>query len=328
MIITKTPYRISFFGGGSDYPSWYLKNEGMVLSTTIDKYVYISCRPLPAFFDHKYRIIWSKMEAVKKIEQIKHKVVRVMLKKYKVNEGVEIHYDGDLPARSGMGSSSAFVVGLLNLLSSFNGKKISKKDLAKKSIYFEQKTLNEIVGSQHQIAASYGGFNKILFKGNSFHVNKLSLSGERKKTLNDNLLLLYTGYRRTAEDMAKRYVNQLDKSKKSSISKIINLAKHGEKIIRNGDINDFGRLLHESWLEKKNLSTKVTNTKINEIYNEAIKKGALGGKLLGAGGGGFLLFYVPKVKQESFRRYFNKFVTVSFKFSKEGSKVLFKSFKK
>ena len=163
MIISKTPYRISFFGGGSDYPSWYLKNGGVVVSTTIDKYIYISCRYLPPFFEHKYRFVWSQMENVKSINQIKHKPVREMLKYFNIKNGLEIHYDGDLPARSGMGSSSVFVVGLMNLLNSFRGRNITNKMLAKKSIYFEQKILNEAVGSQDQIAAAYGGFNKINF---------------------------------------------------------------------------------------------------------------------------------------------------------------------
>ena len=164
MIISKTPYRISFFGGGTDYPAWYIKNGGSVLSTTIDKYIYISCRNLPPFFNHRFRIVWSHIELVKKIEQIKHKAVREMLKKYKIKNGLEIHYDGDLPARSGMGSSSVFVVGLMNLLSSFQNKKIKPKELAEKSIYFEQKILKEVVGSQDQVAAAYGGLNKIVFK--------------------------------------------------------------------------------------------------------------------------------------------------------------------
>ena len=164
MIITKTPYRISFFGGGSDYPSWYLKNGGAVLSTTIDKYIYISCRYLPPFFEHKYRIVWSHIENVKDIKNIKHRSVKELLKYFKIKKGLEIHYDGDLPSRSGMGSSSVFVVGLMNLLNSFNGKKMSKKQLAIKSIDFEQNILNDTVGSQDQIAATYGGFNKISFK--------------------------------------------------------------------------------------------------------------------------------------------------------------------
>ena len=184
MIISKTPYRISFFGGGTDYPVWYKKYGGSVLSTTIDKYIYISLRTLPPFFKHKYRIVWSRIETVKKIDQIKHKVVKEMLKKYKIRSGLEIHYDGDLPARSGMGSSSVFSVGLMNLLSNFQGKTIKKKQLAAKSIHFEQKVLRQIVGSQDQIAATYGGFNKIVFKTGGGGFSVFPFSSKKKKFKN------------------------------------------------------------------------------------------------------------------------------------------------
>ena len=215
MIISKTPYRISFMGGGSDYPEWYVKNGGLTLSTTIDKYIYISCRNLPPFFKHKYRIVWSQLEQVKKIGHIKHNVVREMLKHFKIKNGLEIHYDGDLPARSGMGSSSVFVVGLMNLLNNFQGKTIAKKTLAKKSIYFEQKILKEVVGSQDQVAASYGGFNKIIFRTcGDFKLQPISVKKKTLNQLNKNLLLVYTGINRTAHDIARGYVNKLHKSKK------------------------------------------------------------------------------------------------------------------
>ena len=326
MIISKTPYRISFFGGGSDYPEWYIKNGGAVLSSTIDKYIYISCRSLPPFFEHKYRIVWSHIERVKKLDQIKHKAVREMLKKFKIKNGLEIHYDGDLPARSGMGSSSVFVVGLMNLLNNFQGKMIRKKQLAEKSIYFEQKILKEVVGSQDQIAVAYGGFNKIIFKkGGGFSVHPISISKKISQKLNRNLLLVYTGLRRNAHDIASSYVNKLQKSKKSHILKISNFVKDGEKALREGELNEFGKLLHESWLEKKSLSSAITNSSIDEIYNTAIQKGALGGKLLGAGGGGFFLFYVPYAKRKSFINHFKKLVTIPFKFVSEGSKIMFKN---
>ena len=232
MIISKTPYRISFFGGGSDYPNWYISNGVKVLSTTINKYVYISCRYLPHFFDHKYRIVWSRLETVKKINQINHKAVREMLKYFKIKNGLEIHYDGDLPARSGMGSSSVFVVGLMNLLYNFAGKKIKEKLLAEKSIYFEQKILNEAVGSQDQIAVTYGGFNKIVFKkGGKFNVHPISIKKKTLNKLNKNLLLVYTGIKRTAHDIAKRYIDKLHKSKKSHILQIVSLVGEGEKAL-------------------------------------------------------------------------------------------------
>ena len=329
MIISKTPYRISFFGGGSDYPSWYIRNGGTVLSTTIDKYIYISCRYLPPFFEHKYRIVWSRMEQVKEISQIKHKAVRKMLEYYKIKDGLEIHYDGDLPARSGMGSSSVFVVGLMNLLSNFQGKKIKNKLLAQKSIYFEQKILKEVVGSQDQVAVSYGGFNKIIFKvGGGFNVHPISIKKKTLNKLNRNLLLVYTGINRTAHDIAKSYINKLHKSRKSHILKISSFVGEAETILRKGDVDNFGKLIHESWLEKKGLSSSITNSFIDEIYNNAISKGALGGKLLGAGGGGFFVFYVPHFKQKNFINYFRKLITIPFKFSSEGSKILFKNIDK
>ena len=329
MIISKTPYRISFFGGGSDYPSWYLKNGGVVLSTTIDKYIHISGRYLPPFFEHKYRIVWSRIENVKEINQIKHRAVKEMLKYFRIKSGLEIHYDGDLPARSGMGSSSVFAVGLMNLLNSFQGKKINKKQLAQKSIYFEQKILKDVVGSQDQIAAAYGGFNKIVFNtGGSFDVHSVSIKKSTLKKLNSNLILLYTGFKRTAQNIAKNYVCKLTKSKKSHILAISNFVTEAENILRKGDLNDFGKLLHESWLEKKNLSSSITNFNIDEIYNNAINKGALGGKLLGAGGGGFFLFYVPYFRQKNFIKYFAKLINVPFKFSSTGSEIMFKNIDK
>jgi len=328
MIISKTPYRISFFGGGSDYPSWYLKNGGSVLSTTIDKHIYISCRNLPSFFNHKYRIVWSKIETVKKINEIKHNAVKEMLKYFNIKNGLEIHYDGDLPARSGVGSSSVFVVGLMNLLNNFQGKKISKKKLAEKSIYFEQEILKDVVGSQDQVAAAYGGFNKIIFSpGGKFTVRPLTIKRKTLNRLNSNLLLVYTGLKRTAHDIARTYVNKLQKSKKSHILEISNFVKESEKALKEDNLNDFGKLLHESWLVKKSLSSSISTSSINEIYNTAIKKGALGGKLLGAGGGGFFLFYVNRSKQKYFIKHLNKLLRVPFKFSFEGSQIMFKNLK-
>ncbi len=325
MIISKTPYRISFFGGGSDYPDWYLKHGGQVLSTTINKHIYITCRYLPPFFKHKHRIVWSKLERVKSTNQIQHDSVRELLKLLKINKGMEIHYDGDLPARSGMGSSSCFVVGLINTLSFLKGININKEMLAKKSIYFEQKILKEIVGSQDQIAAAYGGFNKIVFLPNGkFKVIPINSAHLKESKLNENFVLLYTGIKRTAHHIAKSYVKRLSNEKKNEINKIVEFVKEGESLLKNKDYDNFGKLLHESWLRKKSLSNKITNTSIDDIYNKAIKKGAFGGKLLGAGGGGFLLLYVPKYKQKKFLKEFNKFVHIPFDFENTGSKIIFK----
>ena len=322
MIITKTPYRISFFGGGSDYPEWYKKYGGMVLSTTIDKYIYISCRYLPKFFKHRYRIVWSKIENVRDINQIQHRAVKKLLEHLKVKQGLEIHYDGDLPARSGMGSSSCFAVGLSKALYKIKGQELSKQQLAKKTIEFEQKIMREIVGSQDQTIASYGGFNKIIFnKNNKIKVQKISSSRNIEK-LNKNLVLIYTGINRTAHKIANSYVRKLTKSKKNHIEKIMSFVNEGKKILESGNVDDFGRLLNTSWEEKKNLSNLITNNKIDELYNEAINYGALGGKLLGAGGGGFLLMYMKKEKAKKFFKRHKNILNVPFNFTKDGSQVI------
>jgi len=327
MIITKTPYRISFFGGGSDYPIWYKKYGGSVLSTTIDKYIYISCRELPPFFDHKYRIVWSKIENVKTIDEIKHLTVRKLLKYNKIKSGLEIHYDGDLPARSGMGSSSSFSVGLMRALNNYQCKDIKGINLAYKTLFFEQKIMKETVGSQDQVAASVGGFNKINFLKSEKIIVKKILSNNLKK-LNSNLLLLYTGIQRNAEAVASNYVHKLSNEKEKNIRKIISNVELGEKMIKSGNINDFGKLLHHAWIEKKELSKSISNHKIDELYNTSIQNGALGGKLLGAGGGGFLLIYIKKEKQKNFLDKIKNITNIPFKFSNEGCEVILNSLNK
>ncbi len=324
MIISKTPYRISFFGGGSDYPQWYKEFGGTVLSTTINKYLYITCRELPGFFDHKYRIVWRKIEMVKDINQIKHQAIKGILKHYKFNKGLEIHYDGDLPARSGMGSSSSFVVGLINALFKLNKDNLNKKELAKKSLFIEQKILNEIVGSQDQIAAAYGGFNRIFFKkNNSFKVKKIK-TNKNLKLLEDNLILIYTSINRTAHDIASSYVKSLTSTKKNYIKEIIDHVEEGEKILKNGNVDDFGRLLNSAWNIKKHLGKSISNNKIDDLYNYALKNGALGGKILGAGGGGFLLLYMKKKDKIKFLKKNNNLTHIPFKFSDSGSEIIFK----
>ena len=326
MIITKTPYRISFFGGGSDYPKWYRKFGGSVLSTTIDKHIYISCRYLPGFFKHKYRIVWSKIENVTDINEIEHHAIKNLLKYLKFKKGLEIHYDGDLPARSGMGSSSSFVVGLMKTIMSINKKKISQQNLGKKAIFFEQNVLNEVVGSQDQIAASVGGLNKIKFnKNGSIKVKKIKQNNNLKK-LEKNLLLIYTSINRTAHEIASSYVNNLTKSKKKYIESIITHVSEGEKILKTGNIDDFGELLHSSWMLKKKLSSAISNSKIDDLYNNALISGASGGKLLGAGGGGFLLLYMKKKYRKKFFLKSKKLINIPFKFSNIGSEVIYNNF--
>ena len=267
MIITKTPYRISFFGGGSDYPSWYKKNGGAVLSTTIDKYIYISCRFSPNYFKKKYRIVWRKIENVQRVNQINHKAVRELLKNLKIKPGLEIHYYGDLPARSGMGSSSCFTVGLMQSLCRIKKIKLTKSKLANKSIHFEQKIMREVVGSQDQTSASFGGFNKIIFnKNGSINVKKIE-SNKNLKKLNENLILIYTGINRTAHKIANRYVNKLTTVKRDQINRIISYVRDGENILNSGEVDDFGRLLHDAWMDKKALSNLISNSKINGFFN-------------------------------------------------------------
>jgi len=327
MIISKTPYRISFFGGGTDYPEWYLNNGGVVISSTIDKYLYLTMRSLPSFFEHKYRISYSIIEHAKKIVDIKHPVVREALRAYEYydqgNLGTELHYDGDLPARSGMGSSSVFVVGLLKILLGLK-KNISPLNLAKKSIHFEQTILRETVGSQDQVAASYGGFNIINFKKNgSFTVESLIKDDAQLEILSENLLLVYTDLSRTANWIANSYVNKLNTSKKDSLDIIVKQAKLAKNLFLAKDYDSIGSLLHEAWMEKKLLSNKVSNNYIDSIYDNGLKNGALGGKLLGAGGGGFILFYVKKNKQKKFINFFKKLTILKIKFSKKGSEIIF-----
>jgi D-glycero-alpha-D-manno-heptose-7-phosphate kinase len=328
MIITKTPYRISFFGGGSDYPEWFNKYNGQVLSATINKHIYITCRFLPNFFKHKYRIVWSKIENVKKINQIQHEAVKNLLKYNKINRGVEIHYDGDLPARSGMGSSSCFTVGLMKAINELYKKNLSGVQLANRAIHFEQKIMNEVVGSQDQIAASVGGFNKIIFKkNNKFLIKKISKKNNIKK-LEKNLVLIYTGINRTAHKIASSYVTKLTNSKKNYIMNIYQHVLEGEKLLNSGKIDEFGKLLHHAWSEKKKLSKSISNNKIDELYNYAIKNGALGGKLLGAGGGGFLLMYMKNEHRKNFFKNNRKLINVPFNFTSEGSQVIFRNLKR
>ena len=324
MIICRTPLRISFFGGGSDYKEWVDNEQGVVLSTTIDKYIYITLRELPKFFDHNYRVVYSKIESVKKINEIKHHAIKGILKNFNHKNGLEIHHDSDLPAKSGMGSSSAFVVGLLNALNTLNKNPISKKNLSINSIFYEQKILNETVGMQDQIACSYGGFNEIkFFQNGRFSVNAIKLEDKKKTIFQNNLFLVYTNISRRANDIANTFIKELNRSKKIHIKEILEHVKLGKKLLLNGKFDDFGLLLGESWNVKKKLSTSISNELIDNIYNLALKSGSTGGKLLGAGGGGFFLFYVPKVNHDKFKSNFlKKNLNINFNLENTGSTIL------
>ena len=323
MVITKTPYRISFFGGGTDLNQWFKDNGGAVISTTIDKYCYITCRYLPRFFEHKYRFVYSQIEDVINIKDINHPAIRGILEFLDWNDGIEVHHDGDLPARSGLGSSSSFTVGMLNALYALRGNHISKDELAKKAIYVEQEVLKENVGLQDQIAASFGGFNKIEFYDeNSYKVSPIIIPENNLNTLQDNLLLFYTGISRFASDVEKSKIKNF-KSKKNELTKIHEMVDISIQILNNenGDINDFGKMLHETWKYKKSLSKMVSNSQVDKIYDIAKKNGAFGGKLLGAGGGGFILFYAPRENHNKIISALNKLIHVPFRFENSGTKV-------
>ena len=324
MIITKTPYRISFFGGGTDLNQWFKENGGAVISTSIDKYCYISCRYLPKFFDHKYRFVYSQIEDVVNIEDIKHPAIKGLLKHLNWMHGIELHHDGDLPARSGLGSSSSFTVGMLNALSALQGRHISKNELAKQAIFIEQKVLNENVGCQDQIAAAYGGFNKIEFYGDdSFKVSPIIIPDDRLNKLQDNLLLFFTGISRFASEIEKSKIVNFS-SKKNELTKMHEMVDISIDILVNQDknIDEFGHLLNEGWQYKKSLSNLVSNNEIDEIYKLAMKAGAIGGKILGAGGGGFILFYAPKEYHSDIIKKLNHLINVPFKFENLGSSVV------
>lgn len=323
MIVTRTPFRISFFGGGTDYPTWFQEHGGVVIATTIDKYCYISCRYLPPFFDHKYRVVYSRIENVKVPDDIQHPAVRAVLKYMNCNRGLEIHHDGDLPARSGLGSSSSFTVGLLNALKALEGRHISNEDLAALAIHIEQKVIQENVGSQDQISASYGGFNRIEFLRNgSFLVNPIILKKDRLDDFQDNLMLFFTGFSRIASEIAKSKIDNIHQ-RYAELSRMKEMADEAIAILQGeGELNEFGELLDMGWQYKKSLSDQVSTLEIDQIYASARKAGALGGKLLGAGGGGFMLFFVPPKNRSQVLEQLKSLIHVPFRFEDSGSRVV------
>lgn len=324
MIISRTPFRISFFGGGTDYPAWYQEHGGAVLSTTFDKYSYISCRELPPFFDHKHRIAYSKLEYVNEIVEIQHPAIRGIFKELNISKGMEIHCDADLPARSGLGSSSSFVVGMLQALKAQHGEYVTKDWLAREAIRIEQEVLGECVGSQDQIAAAYGGFNLIEFKRDGdFIVNPINLSTDRLEELNSHLILFFTGFSRIASDIAKSKVanfavrhNEL-REIRSQVDEALNILSTGR------DIKEFGLLLDKAWQIKRNLSEKISSDKIDQIYARAKAIGALGGKILGAGGGGFMLIFASQEKHNAIIETLKELIHVPFRFEDNGTKIIY-----
>ena len=324
MIISRTPFRLSFFGGGTDYPAWYRAHGGAVLATTIDKYCYLSCRFLPPFFDYRYRVVWSQVENRKSAAEIEHPVVRCLLSHLDVQRGVEIHHVGDLPARSGMGSSSAFTVGLLHALHALHGRMVGKQELMTEAIHVEQELLRETVGSQDQASAAHGGFNKITFARNGqIAVAPVVLPAGRTEELDGHLMLFYTGIVRTAAKVAATYVSDLS-AKRRQLRILRDLVDEAIELLAGGhDIAGFGHLLDEAWMHKRSLGAGISTGEVDHLYARAREAGALGGKITGAGGGGFLLLFVPPAAQPAVQDALHELVHVPFRFETAGSQIIF-----
>ncbi len=324
MIISRTPFRVSFFGGGTDYPAWYRENGGVVLNTTIDKYCYISCRYLPPFFGYKYRIRYSLREEKCNIDQIEHPAVRECLKFMRIEQGIEMVHTSDLPARSGIGSSSAFTIGFLNALYALAGRMVGKRRLASNAIYVEQDIVGESVGSQDQVAAAFGGLNRIEFNGKeNFFVQPVTLNRRRIMELQNHLMFFFTGFSRTASEIASEQI-QNTAAKGTELRTLRDMVDEAVNILNNSgeNIEGFGKLLDESWKLKRSLSKRVSTSTIDDMYEVALKAGAVGGKLCGAGGGGFMLLFVPPRKQRQVKKALHKLLHVPFHFETLGSQII------
>jgi D-glycero-alpha-D-manno-heptose-7-phosphate kinase len=323
MIISRTPFRISFFGGGTDYPAWYREHGGAVLATSINKYCYISCRTLPPFFDYKTRILYSKIELVKSPSEIQHPSVRAALQFLKIDDGIEIHHDGDLPARTGLGSSSTFTVGLLHALYAYRGRMASKMQLARDAIHIEQEVLQETVGVQDQVITAHGGLNRIDFApDDTFSLSPLILRKDRLVSFQNHCLLVFTGFTRTASEIAAEQVKKTPQNR-SELKQMYQMVSTATDILKgDGDLAEFGRLLHENWQLKRSLSSRVSTSEIDAIYDAGRQAGAIGGKILGAGGGGFMLFFAPPEKHPKIRAALDKFLHVPFRFETLGSQII------
>jgi D-glycero-alpha-D-manno-heptose-7-phosphate kinase len=324
MIISRTPFRVSLFGGGTDYAGWFREHGGAVLATTIDKFCYISVRELPPFFEHRYRVVYSVVENVQDVRDIKHPAVRAVLESMESRKGLEIHHDGDLPARAGLGSSSAFTVGLLNALHALRGHYTSKEALANEAIHVEQCMLKEPVGVQDQISASFGGFNLIeIRKDGSFAVSPMILARERLSELQDHLLLYFTGISRLAPEVAQTVIDNLQ-VRTSELHTMRQMVDEAVSILSSParSIVELGTLLAESWQLKRQLSHRVSNQAVDEMYDAAIQAGAIGGKLLGAGGGGFMLLFAPPEAQPRIQYALRNSIGVPFRFESAGSRIV------
>lgn len=320
MIITKTPFRMSFFGGGTDLPEFFNEHGGSVISTSFDKYCYVNVRHLPRFFDYKTELAYSNMERVKNVEEIEHPAIREAMKYLDMHE-IRLTYEADLPARSGLGTSSSFAVGMLSAFYALKGKYADKKKLANEAIHLERVLCNEAGGWQDQIAAAYGGLNRIDFKDNRYHVNPIIISTDRKKQLNDNLLLFFTGFTHFSAEVHAANDKEDKTKQKLEMLQLVDVA---ENILtdKQSDLDEFGRLLDHTWKLKRQTGAKVSTDSIDGLYKRGIEAGALGGKLLGAGGGGFLLFYVTPDKRENVLRAMSDLMHVPFEFENSGTRVI------
>ncbi len=325
MVICRTPFRISFFGGGTDYPIWYKNHGGAVISATINKYSYITARWLPPYFDYKHRVRYFKQEQAHSLEEIEHPSVRECARYLNVQEGLEVVHNADVPAQSGLGSSSTFTVGMLHALHSLQNRMPTKRQLAIEAIHVEQELIGEAVGSQDQTAAAFGGINYIRFnRVREIDVDPVILSQERLLELQENLLLVFTGFSRSASEMAKLQI-AVTPNKTIELAAMTDLCDQALNCLTDEQksLDEFGRLLKEQWRIKRGLTEKISNPEIEGIYDLAIKNGALGGKLLGAGGGGFMLFYARKEQHESIRTALHRRMFVPFRFDFTGSKIVY-----
>lgn len=322
MVITKTPFRMSFFGGGTDMPEFFREHGGAVISTTFDKYCYVTVRHLPRFFDYTSEISYSKIEQVKDISEIEHPLVRNAMEQLHMQE-LRLTYEADLPARSGLGTSSSFAVGMLNAFYALKGKYVGKKRLADQAIYLERTLCGEAGGWQDQIAASFGGLNRIDFFGDTYTVKPIIISNDRKEKLNDNLMMFFTGFTRVSADIQKKAKLTMP-SRAAGLAQMLEYVDEAEAILvdRDRDLDDFGRLLDESWKIKRNLAKAVSTDAIDLLYQKAIDAGALGGKLLGAGGGGFFIFYVDAEHRGAVREALPDLLYVPFRFENGGTRVI------
>jgi D-glycero-alpha-D-manno-heptose-7-phosphate kinase len=327
MIMSRTPFRISFFGGGTDYPIWYKEHGGGVISTTINKYCFITARYLPPFFDYKHRIRYYLKEEVNTLDEIKHPSIRECAKYLNVAKGMEIVHNADLPAQSGLGSSSTFTVGLLNALHALQNYMPTKRELALEAIHVEQDLIGEAVGSQDQTAAAFGGLNQVVFNGGQqISVNPIIIPEKRLQELQGNLMLFFTGFARTASEIAVKQI-EITPMKEKELKMMMDLLDEGMNRLtdKRNSLDFFGQLLNDQWHVKRGLTDKISNNSIDEIYIAGMKSGALGGKLLGAGGGGFMLFYVRNEKQAAVKKALSKLLHVPFRFEFTGSKIIYYS---